>query len=181
VAPRIDGMGDAPASPESNDLADPGRDLVLTLTQGRILYWRNMILLFSSVVVGGRTLLAICGSWGHTQYNSVRCFANLMVGILLLIELMQFIVWMIGVNIATAQDEVGPLKRTSLERADKLCYGDAILDYWLDIMIFVWHAIMSWAIYEWIVRQKDMDLLTRRLWYLLPVCSVMAAFGAYRP
>jgi hypothetical protein len=149
--------------------------MALTLTQGRILYWRNMILLFLSVVVGGRTLLAICGTWRHTQYNSVKRFANLMVGILLLIELIQSIVWVVGVNIASAVDGVGPWKRISLEQGDRACYTNAILSYSLDIMIFSWHAVMAFCIWEWIVRRKDMDLLKRRLCYLLPTCMVLAA------
>lgn len=178
VAPRVENMGDAPAKDNpalNNDMGDAGRDVVLSLTQGRILYWRNMILLFLSIVVGGRTLLAICRSWRHTQYNSIKRFANLLVGILLLIELMQSIVWLIGINIASAQDGVGPWKRISLERADRICHGDAVLDYWLDIMIFTWHGVMAFLIWEWIVRQKDMDLLTRRLCYLFPTCVVLTA------
>lgn len=161
---------------DSEVLAAPGRSMPRTLTEGRILYCRNMILLLLSLVVGGRTLLAICGSWRHTQPNSVRRFANLMVGILLLIELAQTVVWLIGINIASAVDGTGPWKRLASDRADKMCYTDAILDYWLDVMIFMWHGVMAYVIWAWIVHQKDMAVLTRRLWYLLPACSTVAAF-----
>ena len=131
-------------------LSSRGREMALTPAQGRILYGCNMILLLLSLIVGGRTLLAICGSW--QQSNSVRRFANLMVGILLLIELIQTIVWLIGVNIVSAVHGTGPWIRISLERGDKWCYGGAILEFWTDMMVFLWHAVMAYIVWQWIVR-----------------------------
>jgi len=140
-------MGDVSASNDTSLKADvpatDGRDMPLTPTQMCILYWRNVILLLASVVVGGRTLLAIRKSWRLTQHNSVRCFANLMIGILLLVELIQTMGWLIGVSIASAVDGVGPWMIISAERADAMCYGDAILGFGLDMMIFMWHRVIA--------------------------------------
>jgi hypothetical protein len=124
------------ASQASTPLKSRGREMALTPAQGKILYGRHMVLLPLSLVVGGRTLLAICGSWRQTQRNSVRHFANLMVSILLFVELLQTI-GLVGVNIASAVDGVGPWRVISMECADKMCarYGAAILDFWTDMMV----------------------------------------------
>lgn len=172
-------MGDVSASNDTSLKVDAppsrGRDMPLTLRQMSILYWRNVILLLASVVVGGRTLLAIRKSWRHTQHNNVRRFANLMIGILLFIELIQSIGWLIGVSIASAVDGLGPWKAISAERADAMCYGASILGFWLDVLIFTWHSVIAFLIWKWVVRQQGMAFLTRCLWYLLPACMLVAA------
>jgi hypothetical protein len=61
----------------------------------------------------------------------VSRFANSLIGILLAIEVVNTCVWLVGVNIISAADGTGLWKRISIERADRLCYVDGLLNFWL--------------------------------------------------
>jgi len=65
------------------------------------------------------------------RYNPVRKFANTLVAVLLGIEMLSTVFWLIGVNIAGAEDGSAPWKPLSTERADRLCFPISIVSFWL--------------------------------------------------
>lgn len=124
------------SSPFSSRTSQERMEMYLTVPEARAIYYRNMVLLLLSLLVGGRMLWVIFNARRHTLYSPVRKFANLMVAILLLIEMAQTIVWIIGVNIAAAVDGAAPWKRISMPRADRWCFPDALLSYWLYVFFY---------------------------------------------
>lgn len=62
----------------------------------------------------------------------MRKFTNTLMVILLGIELVNTVVWLIGVNIAGAVDGAAPWKALSAERGDRICsLGISFVNYWL--------------------------------------------------
>ena len=155
---------------------------LLTPKQARILYCRNMVLLLLSLWVGGGTLLALILSRRHTRYNSMRRLTNVMVAILLAIEMIETLAWVVGVNIAGAADGAAPwLPPLSVERADRLCFPVALVDYGTDVMVFLWHTVMSFTVWAWLVRQTEAGLLVRRLGHALAGCIAASVLISVAP
>lgn len=56
--------------------SNPGTTMELTPTEARIIYWRNMVVLLLSLVVGTKTLLAILWWVGGHAWMDARTAAS---------------------------------------------------------------------------------------------------------
>lgn len=65
------------------------------------------------------------------RYFPVRKFVSTLMAILLGIEMVNTVIWLIGVNIAGAVDGISPWKSLSAERADRMCFPISVINYWL--------------------------------------------------
>jgi hypothetical protein len=120
-------------------------DFELTPQEAGALFWRNVVLLLLSLLAGGRTLYLIglaqfgAGSGGggrgrsvtwsgggavgghhHPHPPTVRSFANSLMGVLLLAEMLASVSWLVGVCIAGGADGSAPWS-IALDAAEKIC------------------------------------------------------------
>lgn len=75
--------------------------------------------------------------WRHTYHNPVRKFANTLMAILLGLEVMNTVIWLIGVNLSGVADGSAPWKPVSPAKVDRWCFPISVVNYWLDPMMCV--------------------------------------------
>lgn len=134
----------------------PSSDFAVTPAEGAAIFWRNVVLLVASLLAGGRTLYLIgraqfggAGSGGggggrsvtwsgggtvsghhHPHPPTVRSFANSLMLVLLLAEMVVSLSWLIGVVLAGGADGSAPWT-IDVETADRICVPvRAELDGW---------------------------------------------------
>lgn len=61
----------------------------------------------------------------------MRKFTNTLMVILLGLEVINTVLWLIGVNIAGSVDGAAPWTKMSAERGDRMCLPVAVVNFWL--------------------------------------------------
>jgi hypothetical protein len=132
-------------------------DFEVTRAEAAALFWRNMTLILLSLLAGGRTLYLIglaqfgrvaasggvtwsgggtVGGRYHPHAPSVRSYANFLMFVLLLAEMVGSLSWMLGVAIAGGADGSAPWT-ISLETAERLCVPVSICGLGMGVWGFV--------------------------------------------
>ncbi len=127
--------------PQTGTMRDPESNFEVTRAEGAALFWRNMVLIVLSLLAGGRTLYLIglaqfgraasgvtwsgggggtVGGHHHPHTPSVRSFANFLMFVLLLAEVVASLSWLLGVAVAGGADGSAPWT-IDLETAERLC------------------------------------------------------------
>lgn len=101
----------------------------------------------------------------------------LQMGVLLTVELVQCVVWFLGMTLAALNDDTIPNAGTlNLRLANTWCYPLGILTYWLDLMNSLWHAVVACKVWCWVYRRQPVYVLCRNLIYMV-VAAVLLATG----
>jgi hypothetical protein len=96
-------------------------------------------------------------------------------GVLLTIELVQCIIWFMGMTLAALDDGSIPKGGTlNMQVAMKWCTPLGAITYWLDLMNSLWHAVIAWKVWSWVYRHQPVYVLCRNLIYMTLVVVTVA-------
>ena len=99
----------------------------------------------------------------------------LQMSVLLSIELLQCVIWFLGMNLAALHDGALPNPGTlNLGVAMKWCAPLGAISYWLDLMNSLWHAVVAWKVWSWVYLHQPVYVLCRNLIYMAGAVLILA-------
>lgn len=112
----------------------------------------------------------------HSSHSSLQ------MGVLLTIELVQCVIWFLGMIPAALNDGSIPIRGTlDLQVANKWCTPLGAISYWLDLMNSLWHAVIAWKVWSWVYRRQPVFVLCRNLIYMVVAIVVLATGLTFVP